>query len=677
MADKVLSTSTPGVGMFKISLIFFLTQTFLFQLAWTKGSPLECRHVNPIEKVFLYNHISQSTLNQELQERVIEQHIRRVDPSKIYLLSSDVDKIRGELTGIFKKLESNDCEPLFKMQRLVLDKIKERAFFAKTFLGKKYKFESKTEFEFDSKKRPYATTNKEIEDFLKKYIHFQVSNYLASDMKLKEATAQVVKSWDRLVKRTAEVKPDDVIASYLDAFASSMDPHSSFMSNDDNQDFQIQMKLSLEGIGATLSSQDGFTVVESLIAGGAAARDGQLQSQDKIIAVGQGETGTMENVIEWDLRDVVRKIRGPKGTKVRLLVMRKEGHGKTRKQIVIVRDKVKLEDDAAKLSFIEKTEGGIKYKLGVIFLPSFYSEPRRGGRSSAEDLKKLVIEAREKKVDGLALDFSTNPGGGLDEAVRIAGLFFQTGNVVKQSGRPGVPEETKKDEDARAEWTGPLVVLVSRASASASEIVAGTLKDYKRAVIVGGDHTFGKGSVQQVSDMPPQSGELGAVKITVGMFFTPGGNSTQHRGVESDIVFPSPFSYDEAGEKNLDFSLPPKSIAPFISPEANQNKGDFAWTPVTPDWIKTLADKSKVRVAASAEFKKIESELAEAKKRGKVIKVGEASKDKEKKEKAKKNKTLTPTEREAEYVKRAEVQEAAQILVDLIGLHQSKKMAQH
>jgi carboxyl-terminal processing protease len=376
-----------------------------------------------------------------------------------------------------------------------------------------------------------------------------------------------------------------------------------------------------------------------------------------------------------DLRDVVRKIRGEKGTKVRLTILRKQGEEKKRFDVTLVRDKIKLEDEAASILYQQKEVAGAKKKIGIINFPSFYADSRRGGRSSAADLKKLIAEARAQKVDGLVLDLSNNGGGSLEDAVKIAGLFFQTGNVVKQSSREGNKgEQTYKDVDSTVDWTGPLVVLTSRISASASEIVAGTLQDYKRAVILGNDHTFGKGSVQSVMPIPQN---LGAIKVTVGMFFTPGGYSTQHRGVNSDIQIPGPFVSDDFGEKYLDYSLPEKKIDTFVSPDAFMKEGSGAWVTVGADWIRSLSEKSRLRVDKDPEFKKIQDELAKSKAKGKMIKLSEVVKDKEKKEKAKAIKNASKSEKDKEYLKRADIVEAANVLGDLILLAQNSSLAQN
>lgn len=633
---------------------------------------LECRYLTVIEQGFLANHVKYSNRDAELATRVTEQYLKRLDPSKIYLTQADVDAIKKSMTNVFEKTKNRDCAFLDEAQKLVLERVKDRDAFAKKYLDKSFKFDSTTEFSFDPDKKAWPKNNDEANEYLKKYIQFQVGNYLATDMKLDEAKKNVSKNYDRAVKRTQETSQDDLYSGYLDSFARALDPHSSFFSRDVLEDFEIQMRLSLEGIGATLSSQDGFTVVEQLVPGGAAAKSGLIEPQDKIIAVGQ-EKGPMENVIDMDLKDVVKKIRGNKGTKVRLTILRKSGEGKSRFEVSLTREKVNLEDEAASINFIEKEVGGQKKKLGVINFPSFYADSRRGGRSSAADMKKLIKEAVEKKADGLVLDLSNNGGGSLEDAVKIAGLFFATGNVVKQSSKnESKAEAALRDTDSTVDWSGPLVVLTSRISASASEIVSGTLQDYKRGVIVGGDHTYGKGSVQSVLPIP---NNLGAIKVTVGMFFVPSGKSTQHRGVDADVVLPGPFSTDDIGEKYMDYSLPPKTIESFVSPEAYVKEGPDAWKEIKPEWVKALRERSAERVAKSDDFKKIVDELNKAKARGKVIRVSEVLKDKnEKDKKDKAKKVASKAKKTEEYLKRSDIQEAESVLLDLIQLEEGKAL---
>ncbi len=634
----------------------------------SKNQVMDCKVVPDIETLFLISHIKYSKKDTDLQNKVIDQYLKRLDPTKIYMIESDVTELKAKLANLFQKTDKGDCKFMSEAQAILNKRVEEKLTFVKTFLGKDYQFDDKAEFLFDPEKKPYPKTVEESNEYLKKYIHFQIANYLATDTKRDEAKANVIKNYERSVKKIKETSEEDLIVNYLDTFARALDPHSSYFSKDQLEDFEIQMRLSLQGIGATLSSQDGFTVVDSLVPGGAAAKSGKIEPQDKIVAVSQ-EKGAFENVVDMDLKDVVKKIRGPKGTKVKLSIMRMKGDKKERFEVALTRDIVNLEDEAASILYMDRDVGPKKAKIGVINFPSFYADSKRGGRSSATDLKNILKEAKTKKVDALVLDLSTNGGGSLDDAVKIAGLFFKTGNVVKQSAKGNSREIVLADTDSQVDYAGPMVVLTSRISASASEIVAGTLQDYKRAVIVGGDHTFGKGSVQSVQGVSPISNALGALKVTVGMFYIPGGNSTQHRGVEGDIPLPGPFNTDDMGEKALDYSLPPTKIPPFLSAEASVKEGEGAWQPIRPEWVKALLEKSKLRVDKNAEFKKILDEAKKAEARGKVIKVAEVLKDKNEKDKKQKEKrTASRDQKNQEYLKRPEIAEAANIAADLVGL---------
>ncbi len=640
------------------------------------GPTLSCKNVDRIQRVFLSQHIRFREESPEAETHAIDQYVKHIDPSKIYFLESDVAQIKKDMKGLFTQLrdESANCSGIDKVEELYVKRVRERAENAKKVLSdKKFKYDPKTELVLDPDARGYAKDKKEQEAFHLKYLQFQLSNYLATGMKQAEAQEHVIRNYERGVKRVSETTKEDLYSGYLDAFGRALDPHSSYFSRESLEDFEIQMSLSLEGIGATLSSMDGFTTVEQLIEGGAAKQSGRIQPQDKIVAVGQfkgtsTEPEKMENVVEMDLRDVVRKIRGPKGSKVRLQILRKKTDGQPERFMVdLTRDKIKLEDDAAQLTYLDRDVNGEKKRIGILNLPSFYADAKRGGRSSASDMKGLLKKAVAEGAEALVLDLSQNGGGSLDDAVKIAGLFFKVGNVVKQSARdPNQGEMALDDRDPSVDWAGPLVVLTSRISASASEIVAGTMKDYNRAVIVGGDSTFGKGSVQSVVPLTPG---LGAVKVTVGMFFTPGGFSTQNKGVEADLVLPGPYSTDEFGEKHLDYALPEAQLKPFISPDAFVTSGAGAWKKLEAPVIAQLKTRSQARVAKNPEFQKIIDEMKKSKEKGKVIKLSESVKDTEKKNgEQDKKKEMNKEAKVAEYLKRADIQEAATVAADLIAL---------
>lgn len=658
------------------SLIFIFSSSAFAQFQRPQALELSCVHLYPVQMKYLEKHVNYGKLSKNLEKHTIEQFIKRVDGSKLYLFDKDVKEIEKMMAGFFEKAKGNSCEALDKANALFVKRVGERVAYAKQYLGAKFKYDPKTQIQRDPQDRPRPKTLAEANKFHETYMQYQVATYLATDMKQDEAKAQITRNYERVLKRYQELKKEDLYSNYLDSFARALDPHSSYLSADALEDFEIQMRLSLEGIGATLSSQDGFTVIEQLIAGGAANGSGKLRNKDKIVAVGQGKDGPYTNVIEMELRDVVKLIRGPKGSEVRLKVLRKAAKDTQRFEVTLVRDQIKLDDEAAAISYVDREIGGQKYKVGLLNLPSFYADNRKNGPSAATDMKKLLTEAVKNKADAIVLDLSTNGGGSLRDAVDIAGLFFGTGNVVKQSQREtnGVEQmsyETLRDTESTVDWSGPLVVLTSRLSASASEIVSGTLQDYKRAVVIGGDHTFGKGTVQSVEYLPPG---LGAIKTTVGMFFTAGGASTQHRGVSGDIVFPSAYSQDDVGEKILDYSLPPKKIPSFLSPGAYVSEGRGAWLQIGPEVVTKLKAKSDPRVASSKDFQKVRDELDKLKKRGKMLLIGDLLKDHESDPKKKKlgedgeedeNASLSREERKKKYMERADIIEAINVAADL------------
>jgi carboxyl-terminal processing protease len=664
-----------------ISALVFTSVTAHAQFRNAQALELNCVHLYPIQMKYLEKHVNFTGLSTNLESRTVDQYIKRLDPQKLYLMEKDVQQIKRLMAGIFKKVQQKDCAAIDQVQKIFEQKVDERVAYAKKYLGSKFVYNPKAKIVLDPDHRKRGKSLAEVNRYHEAYMQYQVSTYLATDMKIEEAKSQAVRNYERLSRRVKEMDKQDVLSNYLDSFSRSLDPHSSYLSADALEDFEIQMRLSLEGIGATLSSQDGFTVIEQLIAGGAAFNSGKLKPKDKIIAVAQDE-GEFQNVIEMELRDVVRLIRGPKGSKVRLKILRKGAKEAERFEIALVRDQIKLEDEAAAVNYIEKESGGVKKKVALVNLPSFYADNRKDGPSAARDLKKILAEVNKNKADSIVLDLSTNGGGSLKDAVDIAGLFFATGNVVKQSQRTSAPEqyeyEVLKDTDAIVDWAGPLVVLISRVSASASEIVSGTLQDYRRAVVVGGDHTFGKGTVQSVEYLPPG---LGAIKTTVGMFFVPGGNSTQHRGVDASIVWPSVYSTDDIGEKTLDYSLPPKRIKEFTSPSAYVTEGTGMWKQITEPVIKKLKDRSLARAGKSEEFKKVRDEIAKVKKRGSELIVGDLTKEKNKKKDGTEKNPETPEdivgedsentanlsreERKMKYLERADIQEAVNVAFDL------------
>jgi carboxyl-terminal processing protease len=428
-----------------------------------------------------------------------------------------------------------------------------------------------------------------------------------------------------------------------------------------------------------LRYQDGFTVIENLVKGGSADKSKLLKSKDKIIAVAQDNAAPV-STIDMNLSDVVKMIRGKKGTKVVLTVLR-QGKETTTFQATLVRDKIALVDQRAKITYDKQTINGKTYQIGVIDLPSFYGTGGSGSPSCSSDVKALLNEANKNKVDGIILNLSRNGGGLLEEAVKVTGLFIQKGATVATKNTAS-QIDILKDQDPSVVYRGPLAVLTSRVSASASEIVAGALKNYKRAIIVGGDHTFGKGSVQSLSDLPAG---LGGMKVTTAMFFTPGGQSTQLLGISSDIVLPSLLNDDQIGEKVLDYALPSQSITPFISPEANSTAPELHWNPITEEQLSKLTKLSRERVSKEIKFIELKKKIEKLKQDNGLVKIADIQKESQEreKEKSKSKQKVEPKESlDDEEEDKSEsdelwdekgpfVKEASRIVTDLIALRVS------
>lgn len=632
------------------------------QAEMRQGGGLLCVHLPDLFDAYLRAHYSQRVMTAELKLRTVDQYIKFLDPSKTLLLQRDVEELKKNVGQVFAGLESSDCSALERPRQLLVERAKEDERATKEVLSAaEYKLDESVEINLDPDKRGYLKDEAERRAYRVKMIHFQISNLLLTEIKLDEAKKQVIHRYELISKRLSERSLSDQIDLFAESFAVAMDPHTSFMPQDAMEDFKIQMRLSLEGIGASLSPQDGFTVIEELIPGGGAERSGKLMPKDKIIAVAQDGEKAL-SVIDMDLKDVVRKIRGPKGTKVTLTILR-QGDKTETFDVTIVRDKVNIKESAAKLSYETRKTGAKTFKVGVIELPSFYGGE---GVSSFLDMKRLVLEARSNKVDGIVLNLAKNGGGLLDDAVKISGLFIKKGGVVatKSSDRD---VQVLSDEDPETQFSGPLVVLTSRFSASASEIFAGALKDYGRAVVVGSDHTFGKGTVQVLSGIPG----IGAMKVTTGMFFLPGGKSTQHAGVSSHLHLPPLYNFEEIGEAALDYSLPPQSISPFIGSDPNDPAPGRHWTPVTPQMVDKLAKLSQDRVSQDPKFAEALKEIEEAKKNKGIIKLADLRKKAQEDLKTGKKLPVTANRKErkekAKDMEEPWVRESVNILVDMLS----------
>ncbi len=589
---------------------------------------LDCSRIPELSKTLLHKHISFHYVNDELRQRMIDTYVKRLDSSKSLFLQGEIAALKEKLKSVIQEIRQNDCSTLIEINRDLIKRYEGLEEFMSEFLSDPdYELDMETVLIIDPEKRAHPQNLEGRREFLKKLVHFQMSNYVSNEMELDEAKQKLIHRYELMKKRARERTPEDLYSSYLDAFATALDPHSNYLSREVLEDFQISMGLSLEGIGVALSSRDGYSIVEKIIPGGAAEGLGVLEPQDKIIAVAQDGEESVD-IIDMDLRDVVRLIRGKRGTKVHLTILR-QGDTSERFQVSIVRDKINLEEQAAKIRFEDIDIDGKVTKVGILELPSFYGGNKPGERQSSRDVEKLLLEAKKQKAEGLVLDLSQNGGGLLDTSVDIAGFFIQEGGVVAVRDTFSTVQ-VLHDPNSRITWSGPLVVMISRVSASASEIVAGALKDYRRAVIVGDDHTFGKGTVQSMVPLPEG---LGALKVTTALFFRPGGKSTQNAGVASDVVVPSIFGPADFGEAHQTYSLPSQSIASFLDqdslPKGDSSNDDAPWKPITPELIKELSLRSEKRVAADEDLQKVLERLTKSEERNGVIQIAELMKEKE------------------------------------------------
>lgn len=627
---------------------------------------LTCGDLRDLSTLLLQKHIRVHMMTPEVRTRAVDTYLERLDPQRLLYLKAEQVRLSERLEEAFLQVRSGECNKLRAIHEDAVARTRQQEAYVRKYIGSdQYRLDTSAEIVLDPEKRGWPATAVQRNAWLNALLHFQVSNFISSDEPLDVAKKRIIHRYELRTERLAKLERDDLYAGFLDSLANALDPHSSYLTQDALDDFQIQMQLSLEGIGVALSERDGYSVVEQVIPGGAADRVGALQPQDRIVAVAE-EGQAPVDIIDMPLREVVNKIRGKKGTRVHLTVLR-EGEKSERFHIAIVRDKIDLEEQAAKLRLETVEQQGRRLKLAVIELPSFYGDGDGdpGKRQGSRDVHRLLEEAKREKAQGLLLDLSRNGGGLLDDAVRISGFFVRRGGIVAvQSSEDRT--RVLEDPDGDLVWPGPLVLLTSRVSASASEILAGALKDYRRAVVVGDAHTFGKGTVQSLIPLRPG---LGALKITTGLFFRPGGASTQHEGVAADVVLPSVLTEDLVGERTQPHSLKVAGIESFVSASANGDGNGKRFRPVSNPVVSELARRSRARVEKSPLFREIEEQVAKRKADAGVVRLSELLAEQEQ-EKAKNGGEKEPTEaaQADDEAPTPHLDEALQILADLVLL---------
>ncbi|MEZ5942986.1 MAG: carboxy terminal-processing peptidase [Planctomycetaceae bacterium] len=562
-----------------------------------------------LTKMISQYHLSRAPIDDAISTKLLDAYLKALDPAKLYFLQSDIDEFSKSRLILDDELKEGNVQfgyDVFQRYRERLDAQTELAF--KLIDEQSFDFTLDETLETDPEKISWAKSADEMQDRWRKRLKFEFLQAKLDEKDLEETRTRLHKRYRNSQLLIDKYSTMEQLETYLTALTTCFDPHSQYMSPRTWEDFEIQLKLSLDGIGASLRSDDGYTIVASIVPGGAAGEDERIQVNDKILAVGQ-EEGEMVDIYEMKLSDVVRMIRGERGTKVRLQV--RHAKGEESELITLTRQKIELKDSEVKGEIINGDERvGRGGRVGVISVPSFYrdfagaNDGTEGFKSAAVDVARVLADFRNQGgVDVVVIDLRDNGGGSLTEAIEISGHFIDRGPVVQVKAPTGAVQPLD-DEQPGVLYAGPLVVVCNRLSASASEIFAGVIQDYKRGLIIGDTTTHGKGTVQNLLDVSPrspfrfvQSADRGKLKLTIQQFYRVSGDSTQNLGVRSDVVLPSLIDHFDLGESFLDNALPFDRIRQAAySPNASINPGIVA----------DLQQNSEARVNKNEDFQKLE-----------------------------------------------------------------------
>lgn len=548
-----------------------------------------------ISQYLLQNHYRKVSVNDSLSRQILNRYIENLDGSKSYFVASEVESLHHVYGNrIDDEFLSGKANAGFGVYNFFLKRAKEKMRYMRAVADTvHFNFSIPETLDLDRKADPWPADRRQLSELWKKELKYQWLNLKYSGENNKTIRQTLSKSFTNRLNLLNRQKPEDAFQAYTYALTTSFDPHTSYFSPDEYENFQIDMSRSLEGIGAKLQTESEYTVVNEIIAGGPAFKSNLLKKGDKIIGVGQGRSGNITDVSGWRINDVVRLIRGKKGTIVRLKVFPANQGGRgPAKVLLLQRDKVDLQEQAAKKSIIQLNGE----KIGVITIPSFYldfeGQQQNAGNynSTSRDVTRILNELKNEGVEGLVIDLRDNGGGSLEESVNVTGLFIPNGTVVQISNSTG-GKMVLRDEDRRVLYSGPLAVLVNRYSASASEIFAAAIQDYGRGVVIG-ERTFGKGTVQSIIKLTRpfsffgKQPDLGQIKLTVAKFYRISGGSTQHKGVLPDIIMPSMIDTALVGEDTYSSSLPWSTLSrSFYRPTAD----------VSPEEITLLRHKQQER----------------------------------------------------------------------------------
>lgn len=564
-----------------------------------------------IAAFFTHSHYKQIQLDDAFSQKVFALYLESLDYSRNLFLQSDVDGFDTYRRSLFSGLEKGDLSAVYYIFNQSIQRRYERLSYALSLLDKPFDFSQPDAYQFDRKDAPWPKNTAELDELWRQRVKYDALSLKLAGKNDAEIKSLLTKRYQSAIKRLAQSESEDAFMTFENAFARSIDPHTSYLSPREADRFNSEMNLSLEGIGAVLQADDDFTVVRSLVPGGPADKSKLLKPEDKITGVAQDD-GKMQDIIGWRLDEVVDLIKGPKGTKVRLEIQRGEGAARLLQVVELQRDAVRLEDRAAKSS-VMMAEGK---KIGVINIRSFYNNLH-------QDVIKELEKLNKQKVDGILIDLRDNGGGALSEATDLTGLFIKSGPVVQVRDSIG-RVATEEDTDGKSYYTGPLTILINRYSASASEIFSAALSDYGRALVVG-DTSFGKGTVQQNRPLKKiydfYDKELGNVQYTIAKFYRINGGSTQHKGVVPDIRFPALSDSSEIGE-----SVEPNAL-PWDKIEAADYQPVGQFTKLLP----SLQKRHDERIAQEPEFRYVLEDIAwyQQEKQKKTISLNEAERIRE------------------------------------------------
>ena len=563
-------------------------------------------------------HFLRRQIDDDIAKRWFTIFLEGLDPWKLHFLQSDIDGFMQKRDSLDDLVKRGDVSFAYEVFNRFLERVDARLPLIEKMVNGPQDFTRQESIIIDREAATWAKGEAEAEDNWRKRIKYDLLVQKMEKTSPEEAKDKLLRRYKSFAKRMHQMTADELLETYLTALTSSLDPHTSFMSPGTQENFAIAMRLQLDGIGAQLKGEDGYTTIMELTPGGAADRDGRLKKKDRVVGVGQGREGEMVDVVDMNLNEVVKLIRGKRGTIVRLKVI---PVGETVPKIYdITRDKIELKDAEARGEIVEdgKKPDGSPWRIGVINLPSFYMDmdgARQGQadyKSSTRDCKRLLEEFKQKGIDCVVLDLRNNGGGSLPESISLTGLFIDTGPVVQIKDADKRVQQYD-DVDPGVSWDGPLVVLTNKFSASASEIVAGAIQDYRRGLVIGDKSTHGKGTVQSLLDLGrqlfqrlPNAPSLGAIKITMQQFYRPLGASTQLEGVKSDVELPSITTHLPVGESDLDHAI----AFDKVPPAAFQTSGR-----VTDDMLRALQERSATRITKSEDFAKVRKDIAQYEKR--------------------------------------------------------------